>query len=150
MRFLLPIVLGAVCATGLVIVDPPKTDTKRHGIEVDLKTYPQATPKETLASVLKAIENKRIDYIVAQLADPAFVDERVKRTFGGKFDEQVNDTRLKLDAVAVKLLDRYLKEGDWVGKESPVSVLLKDVKGRAVTFVQVGDRWYMQNSDKPE
>ncbi len=135
---------------GLVAADPAKDDTRRYGVEVDLKTYPQGTPKDALAAVLKAVENKRIDYVVAQLAEPAFIDDRVKRTFGGKFEEQVNDTRIKLDPGAVKLLERYLKEGDWTSMESPVSVSLKDVKGRAVSFIKVGDRWYVQNGDKPE
>jgi ABC-type amino acid transport substrate-binding protein len=151
MRLIAAVVIGLLVMATFVAAEPGKGETtKRYGIDADLKTYPQGTPKETLASVLKAVENKRIDYVVAQLADPEYVDERVKRTFGGKFEEHVTDTRTKLDPPAVKLLDRFLKEGDWVGKESPVSVVLKDVKDRAVTFVKIGDRWYMQNNDKPE
>jgi hypothetical protein len=150
MRLILAVLIGFLCAN-VMAADPAKADdSKRYGVEADLKTYPQSTPKETLASVLKAVENKRIDYVVAQLADPEFIDARIKRDFGGKFDEQVNDTRTKLDEANVKLLERFLKEGDWVGKDSPVIVLLKDVKDRAVTFVKIGDRWYMRNSDKPD
>ena len=33
---------------------------KRHGIAADAKTYPQATAKEALASVLVAIENGQV------------------------------------------------------------------------------------------
>ena len=151
MRLIAAGILAFVCVPSVTAGDPDKGEkTKRYGIEADLKTYPQGTPKETLASVLKAVENKRIDYLVARLADPEYIDERVKHTFGGKFEEQVNDTRTKLDPPAVKLLERFLKDGDWIGKESPVSVVLKDVKGRVVSFVKIGDRWYMQNSDKPE
>ena len=65
---------------------------KRFGVEPDLKTFPQATPKETLASVLKAIEGKRADYIVAHLADPEFVDRRVKET---GHDELLSETTAK-------------------------------------------------------
>jgi hypothetical protein len=148
---LLAAVLAFVCISSPAAAGPEQVEgAKRYGVEADLKSYPQGTPKETLASVLKAVESKRIDYLVAQLADPEYIDERVKRTFGGKFEEQVNDTRTKLDPPAVKLLERFLKEGDWIGKESPVSVVLKGVKDRAVTFVKIGDRWYMQNNDKPE
>src|SRR5262245_61113248 len=60
-------------------------DTARYGISLDVKTYPQATAKEALASVLKAIDARKIDYLVAQLADPSFVDDRVKRVYAGKF-----------------------------------------------------------------
>jgi hypothetical protein len=151
MRLIAATFLAFVCASYLTAADNDTGDkNKRYGIEADLKTYPQGTPKETLASVLKAVENKRIDYLVAQLADPEYIDERVKRTFGGKFEEQVNDTRTKLDPPTVKLLERFLKEGDWIGKDSPMSVVLKDVKDRAVSFTKIGDRWYMQNNDKPE
>jgi hypothetical protein len=151
MRLIATVAFGLLVMTSLHAGEPGKGETtKRYGIEADLKTYPQGTPKDTLASVLKAVENKRVDYLVAQLADPDYVDERVKRTFGGKFEEQVTDTRTKLDAPTVKLLERFLKEGDWVGKESPVSVVLKDPKDRTVTFIKMGDRWYMQNNDKPE
>src|SRR5262249_3128563 len=57
----------------------------RHGIAVDQKTFPQASAKETLSSVLAAIAASRHDYLVAQLADPAWVDERVARLYGGRF-----------------------------------------------------------------
>jgi hypothetical protein len=151
MRLIAAALVAFLCAWSVAAADPGKGEsTKRYGIEADLKAYPQSTPKETLASVLKAVENKRVDYLVAQLADPEYVDERVKRIFGGKFEEQVNDTRTKLDPPTVKLLERFLKDGDWIGKESPASVVLKDVKDRAVSFVKIGDRWYMQNNDKPE
>jgi hypothetical protein len=151
MHFVPAVFLGFICVTVISATEPTKAEgAKRYGVEVDTKTYPQSTPKETLASVLRAVENKRIDYLVAQLADPAFIDERIKRTFGGKFEEQVNDTQTKLDAPTVKLLERFLKDGDWSAKDSPVTVSIKDVKDRAVTFAKIGDRWYLQNNDKPE
>ena len=85
-------------AAGLVVLasaaalaaDAP---AKRFGVEADLKTFPQTTPKETLASILKAIELKRADYIVAHLADAEFVDRRVKET---SYDELLAETMAKL------------------------------------------------------
>src|SRR3954454_11870900 len=85
----------------------------RYGVAPDPAAYPQKTPQEALASVAKAAEEKRFDYLVAQLADPAFIDDRVRRVFGGRFDQQVEDTRLKLDPAAVKLLRRFLKDAGW-------------------------------------
>ena len=38
----------------------------------------RTTPKEALASVLKAADAGRFDYLTAQLADPSFIDDRVK------------------------------------------------------------------------
>ena len=106
--------IGDLCAPSsaslLVVL---AADGTRYGIAPDLKTYPQATAKETLASVIKAVEDKRVDYVVAQLADPAFVDDRVKRLYGGRFEQQVEDTRARLDPLTIKQLQRFLKDGDW-------------------------------------
>src|SRR6266852_2049926 len=60
-----------------------KKAAKRFGIATDLKPFPQAEPKETLGSLLKAVDAKRVDYVLAQLADPEWVDRRVKETGGG-------------------------------------------------------------------
>jgi hypothetical protein len=119
----------------------------RYGIASDLKTYPQGTAKETLASVLKAIESKRVDYLTAQLADPAFVDDRVKRLYGGRFEEQVEDTRSRLDSRTVKLLQRFLKDGDWQDDTDRVTVRLKD-NARRLYFKKNNGRWYMEHASK--
>jgi hypothetical protein len=121
----------------------------RYGIAPDLKAYPQGTAKETLASVLKAVESKRVDYLVAQLADPAFVDDRVKRLYGGRFEEQVEDTRARLDALTIKLLQRFLKDGDWQENGDRVTVRLKDNE-RRLYFKKDDGRWFMEHASKPD
>jgi hypothetical protein len=117
----------------------------RYGIAPDPKTYPQATAKEALASVLKAIDAKRFEYLVAQLADPAFVDDRVKRLYGGRFEQQVEDTRTRLDPFAVKQLRRFLKDGTWEDGKDEASVRLKDVPERRVYLRRAGGRWYLEH-----
>jgi hypothetical protein len=121
----------------------------RHGISPDLKAYPQGSAKETLASVLKAIDAGRIDYLLAQLADPAWVDVRVARLYGGSFAEQVEDTRARLDPATVKLLRRFLKEGEWTADKDQESVRLKDVSDMGVFFCRKGARWYLEHRSKP-
>src|SRR5947209_413708 len=108
----------------LLVADAPTGE--RYGVAPDLKTYPQSTPKEALASVFKAVEDKRIDYLVAQLADPQYIDERVQRLYGGKVAGQVEETRTRFDAGTVKLLQRFLKDGEWTKGEKSESVRLKD------------------------
>jgi hypothetical protein len=54
-----------------------KVSAVRYGISSSPDFYPQATAKEALASVAKALENKRYEYIAAHLLDPAFVDAKV-------------------------------------------------------------------------
>ena len=124
-----------------------KAAATRYAIAVDLKMYPQGTAKETLASVLKAIEAKRVDYLTAQLADPAFVDDRVKRLYGGRFAEQVEDTSGRLDSLTVKVLQRFLKDGKWEEDKDRAAVGLKDNK-RRVNFKRIDGRWYMEHSSK--
>ena len=84
-----------------------------------------------------------------QLADPAHIDERVQWQYGGKFEDQVADTRLKMDASTLKLFQRFLKDGEWTRDKAAESVRLKDVKDRAMFFRRIGDRWYLENRYKP-
>jgi hypothetical protein len=148
--FLLGIVL---CWDVSVLAQAPKdTPPRRYGIEANLRDYPQETPKETLASVLTAIERGRINYLLAHLADPAFVDNRVKVIYGGDFEELVRETTNKLadNPNSTKELQRFLKEGEWEAGDTSASVKLKDIKDRQVFFRKIGKRWYLENRQKPE
>src|SRR5438309_1885313 len=100
-----------VCAANSVAQPPKDSPPHRYGIEANLRDYPQETAKETLASVLLAVERGRINYLLAHLADPAFVDKRVKESYGGDFEELVRETTGKLadNPAALKELQRYLK-----------------------------------------
>jgi hypothetical protein len=117
----------------------------RHGIDLDTKTYPQSTAKEAMGSVLKAVADKKFDYLVAHLADPAFVDDRVKRIYAGKFAEQVDDTRARLDPFVVKQLKRFLDEGKWSVGDKEATVTHEDIKDRTVHLVKKGGSWYLEH-----
>lgn len=120
----------------------------RYGIAPDFKTYPQNTAKQTLASLLKAVESKRVDYVVAQLADPAFVDDRVKRLYGGRFENQVEDTRARLNPLTLKQLQRFLKDGDWHEDNERVTARMKD-EPRCLYFKKDNGRWFIEHASKP-
>lgn len=128
---------------------PTGEPTERYGIGCDLKGYPQDTPRAALASVLRAIDAKRFDYLLAQLSDPVWVDDRVTRIYGGRFAEQLEDTRSRLGLVEVKLLRRFLSEGKWSEEKDHASARLDGVEDRAVFFVKKGERWYLENQSKP-
>jgi hypothetical protein len=149
MRLVYAVLVSVAC--GAAVAAPETTPEKRYGVEADLKTYPQDTPRDTLASVLKAIEGKRIDYLVAQLADPEWVDRRVKDT-GGKFDELVREAMARLveDPGQARQLQRLLKEGEWDVKDDRASVILKDSKERSGYFRKEGGRWFLENRYKPD
>jgi hypothetical protein len=122
----------------------------RYGIHADLKDYSQATPEEALASAVAAIDNGRIDYLLAQLTDPDFVDQRVKEVYGGNFDELAREATGKLNDSpdTIKELRRFLKEGEWKKGEAAASAGLKDVRDRKVYFKKVGSRWYFENRQR--
>jgi hypothetical protein len=120
----------------------------RYGVALDTKSYPQATAKEALGSVLKAAAAKKFDYLVAHLAEPAFVDDRVKRLYGGKFAEQVDDTRARLDPATLKLLRRFLDQGKWTTEKGEATARLNDVKDRVVRLVRKDGRWYLEHRDR--
>ena len=120
----------------------------RYGVAPDAVAFPQKTPQETLSSVLKSADMRRFDYLTAQLADPAFVDDRVRRVHGGRFNDQVEDTRTCLDAPTLALFRRFLKDGAWqVGKDNAI-VSLKDISDRIISFRLVGSRWFMEHRNK--
>jgi hypothetical protein len=152
MRMVFAVLAGVACAAGALAQAEKDTEPgTRSGIAPDLNTYPQATPQQTLASVLKAVEAKRIDYLVSQLADPEFVDRRVRET-GGRFDDLVKEATGKLseDPGATKLLRRFQTDGTWDVKEDAASVRFKDVADRRAYFRKKGNRWYLENRNQPE
>ena len=120
---------------------------KRFGVEADLKTFPQGTPEETLASVVKAIDGKRADYIVAYLADPQFVDRRVKET---SHEALLAETTAKLvdDPGAAKQLRAFLEKGTWTKEDATATVGLKEGTDRIVMFCKSDGRWFLKQPYK--
>jgi hypothetical protein len=141
--------MSAVLLGLLAVLAAPDKDS-RYGVALDTKTYPQATPKEALASVLKAAADRKFDYLVAHLADPTFVDDRVKKVYGGKFAEQVSDTKARLDPLTLKKLARFRDEGKWTVGKNEATVRLKDVKDRVVRLVKKDGRWYLEHRNRVE
>jgi hypothetical protein len=133
--------------------EKPKDEqlNKRYGLEADLVYYPQDTPKNALESVLKAIGRKRINYLLAHLADPRFVDDRVKN-YGGNFDELVRETTRKLidEPATAKELERFFKDGEWEDGDTMATAKIKEVKDRRVFFHKIGTRWFLENRVKPD
>jgi len=146
-----------VSVISLVVVLAATAQNKlntRYNIDVDGISYPQSTPKEALASVVKAIRDQRINYMLAHLSDPDFVDQRVQSVHAGKFDELVKEVSGKLlnDPAAVKLLERFVQEGKWDNSDNNATATLKDARDK-VFLRRAEFRWFLENkknTDKDE
>ncbi len=154
MRTAVTLLAGLVCAAGLAAQAPKESKQskldKRYGIEVDLLEYPQATPQEALRSVIKAIDAGRINYLLAQLADPDWVDQRVKQLHQGKFDEMVEETRANFayDKTSLKELRRFAEAGKWDITDSKATAQVKDVRDR-VYMRKLEGRWFLETRKEP-
>jgi hypothetical protein len=146
--------IGVILLAALLLARPAgaqKKDDVRFGFPYDPDNFAQGTAKQCLASVIKAIDKRRVDYLMAQLADPAFVDMRVKQQYGGDFREMVRATEEKIasNPTVLKELRRFLSEGEWEDGEETATVKLKDVK-RVVFLKKIDSRWYFENRQKPK
>ena len=148
-REIVSIVVTLVVGLGMA-AGQDSSPPRRYGLFLNLRLYPQSSPRETLASVVAAFDRGRIDYALAQLTEPAFVDDRVARVYRGDFDELVGEASLKVaeDPSDTLLLARFLKEGDWQENETTASCRLRDVRDRQVFLRKVGARWYLENRQK--
>jgi hypothetical protein len=121
--------------------------------------YLQKTPKDAMASILKAIDNQRVDYLLAQLADPPFVDRQVEG-FKALFPSAKDDARTLLafdklvaetnryfqsDPTLLKQLRKFARDAEWEMGDEVASGTLKDVPGRKVFLKKIGERWYLEN-----
>ncbi|MFL5339623.1 MAG: hypothetical protein ACJ8F7_05585 [Gemmataceae bacterium] len=145
---LLCVCLVSVAATQEKKAGPPPV---RFGIAPDLETYPQGTAKQTLLSIAKALDRKRVEYVLAHLTDPSFVDEKVD-SVGGKFDVLVQQTadHLNEDPKKTQLFRKFLTQGEVTESGTTAKVTHKDAPGRQVTLRQIEGRWFIQNEDTPE
>ena len=128
----------------------PKNIT-RLGVESDYEVFPQATPKELMASVAKAIKRERFDYLAAHLMDPAFVDARLDQT-KGKLEDLGKEIQKKYkdQPEVVKDLLKVLTDGEQNDSGTSVVVRHKDVKNLQVYLKKAGEHWVIENRMKDE
>jgi hypothetical protein len=155
-----PIVLAGLLVLLAALAAPAQDKgTPRYGFDHVPNVYAQKTPKEAVASVVKAIDANRIDYLLAQLADPKYVDRQVAdykaffpsakdeaRTFLA-FDKLVSETAayFQSDPVLIRELRLFAREGTWDVNEDIATGSVKEVPARKVFLRRMGERWYMEN-----
>src|SRR5262245_12905074 len=159
MRLLMCITI--LTLAGTVPAEQGKAIT-RYGYELDEESFPQKNPQEAIRSVVKAIANQKLPYLMAHLADPAFVDARVakykklidKGKEEGKtllaFRRVVKETEDHFleDPQIVQDLKRFAKEGDIKTEEDRAIVSVKGVIGRQVHLRRIGDRCFLEDRQR--
>ncbi len=154
------LLLGLV--VGLGAQEPDKL-AKRYTYEVNQTAFSQKSPQEALKAVVRAIGLHKVDYLMAHLVDPEFVDGKIakyKKFFDavkeeGKallaFQRLVKETQEHFleDPELVRELKRFAgKEGEWEVKEMTASATVKTLLGRQVFFKKYGERWFLENRQR--
>lgn len=137
------------------------TLAKRFGFDANEIRYSQKTPEDALKSVVAAIESKKIDYLVAQLADPSFVDGRIKEYMKSQtgsdearaqraFTRLVQETRDHFleDPLLVKELKLFAKDGTWKSEDKTAAATVKNLPDRQVFMRKLDNRWFLENKQK--
>lgn len=143
MRSLFCLALASLVGSFAAAQDQPQI---RFLVTPDLDNYPQNTPKEAFASVIRAIGRDRYDYLVAHLMDPDFVDQRLEkaRITADQFVREVR-TNYAADPDVLRGLKRFQSEGEIEESAAGAVVKVKDIKDKAVYFKKIGERWFIEN-----
>lgn len=135
---------------------------ERYKVELNLRKYPQAKPEQALASVVKVINEGNLTYLMAQLADPVYVDAKVETykkqlTMGTAeartlvaFEmlvEQI-DKHFRADPSLINELRKLAKQAQWDTGEDTAVARLPDNSPQRVYFKQVNGRWFLENRRK--
>ena len=136
-----------------------KKSLPRFGIDVNEMLYPQKTPKDAMSSIIVALDRKNVDYFLAQIADPTYVEywvERYKTDFvQGKdeakrllaFDRLVRETseNYQNDPLIVKDLRAFAKGAKWEEMDDLAVGTTEMVPARKVYLKKIGERWFLEN-----
>lgn len=147
-RFAAALLLSTI-SVGFAQEPPQPKSVTRLGLESDYQVFPQSSPKELLASVARAVQRERYDYLAAHLLDPEFVDARLQRA-NLKLEDLGKEIKTKFQSQpeVTKDLLKILNSGEQVESGNTVIVKHKDVKNLQVYLKKVGDRWYLENRQK--
>lgn len=123
-------------------------ESGRFGIALDEASFPQNSPENLRKSLLKAINSDKIEYMLAHLADPSFIDKNVREVHEGNFAKQVAETREKLKKGLKSPLESLLKEGKLNASEKSASLKDPALKDFIITMKLENNKWYMENNKK--
>lgn len=162
MRYLLILMFATVTSFSAAQDDAkkkPAPETARFGFNVDEVLYPQKTPAETMKSIVTAIDRKRVDYMLAQITDPGYVDywvDQYKQDIAqGKdegrrllaFEKLTRETVLyyQNDPLIVKELRVFAREAKWADEGDVTIGTVQSIPARKVFLKKIGERWFLEN-----
>ena len=173
MRFAIAVL---ICGLGSAALGQEKKPDAppRYGVTAELELYPQTSPKQAMITITKAIQRNRMDYLIAHLVDPAFIDAKFVQFYRVKFNRTPTDdrehpdrekrTKEAFEAMLKEIgthmaddpkrsiyFDKLLKDGtiDAAGG-TKATVTHREVPGMVLTLRQVDGRWYLANENEPE
>ena len=123
-------------------------ESGRYGIALDEASYPQNTPENLRVSLLKALNADKIEYLLAHLAHPLFIDKNVREVHEGNFSGQVAETREKLKKGLKSPLETLLKDGKLEASEKSASIKDPTLKDFIINMKLENNKWYMENNKK--
>lgn len=134
----------------------------RYKVPLNQREYPQVSPKQALHSVVKALRKKDFSYLLAHLADPQYVDARVKEYMTGfegpeeakrfvAFLKFVKDVQrhFERDPDLLRELEVLADKGEWKIDEKIAFVRRSKSSQTRATFMQIGGRWFLKNDRRP-
>lgn len=142
--------------------DPKKKAPPRFGFDVDEVTFPQKTPAEAMSSIVKAVDRQKVDYLLAHMADPLFVDywvEQYKKGFTQGKEEgkrllaferlvRVTGAYYQNDPLIVKDLRAFARDAKWDEKDDLAIGTVETVPARKIYLRKFGDRWFLENKQQ--
>ena len=90
-----------------------KEAERRYGVLLNLELYPQDTAKNTLASLIRAMDKDRYDYLAAHLIDRAYIEDQLKISyplFEKRASEQVQSEGLEKKGVDKEFIRKRIVE----------------------------------------
>jgi len=135
---------------------------RRFGFDVDEETFSQQSPEKAMQSIAKALDRKKVDYLLAHIADPAFVDYwvnhyKVDFTQGSEegkrllaFERLVTETNLYYgnDPLILRDLRKFAKEAKWAEEGDKAVGTVEGIAGRKVYLRKIGERWFLENKQQ--
>ncbi len=142
--------------------DKEKKAPPRFGFDLDEFTFPQKSPEETIKSIAKALDRKKLDYLLAHIADPLYVDywvnqykkdftkgtDRAKELLA--FDQLVAETSLYFqnDPLLIRDLRVFSRDGKWEERDDLAIGTVESIPARKVFLRKMGDRWFLENKQQ--